>query len=614
MGREEQFDSFYHATRRALVHQTFALTGDLQAAQSAVRDAYVAAWHHWRKVSSMDDPQDWVRPHAWHLAQRRHSARIWRRNKAMSVEDTVILDAFAKLTLGQRRTVLLTQLATLSLPQAAQEMAVPLTTAEQNLQAGTANFAVHLDVDSTSIRTHLLSLADAANGAQLPRASIIRRAGKKRRRSHTVIAVIAVVAVAIGSGAFAHEPSDLPAAHLIKPPSRQVGDEPLGGQSGRLDSLEELPTAEDLLDKDQIARLGLDQVWRVTDTHDNTTGSGVNTICQQTRFADPDGISALVSTFEAEGKPFRSAVQTIEVSKSVAQAEKTFATTVGWYAGCRVGRLQLLTAYRVNRIGDEAHVLMVRVWDKPVTTYSVAVARIGQVTTSTIGKTVGGSPPPPSQITQSLADSVAMLCGRSGAGDCSRRPTTAAVPPPPSGEELGILAVVDLPPVGRTEEPWVGTEAMPARVNPSATACDRADFMRAGASKTRARTFLIPQARLPDRFGLSETYGVFRSAHAADRFFEEIRRRVNTCEDREVATTVRNAHVERDGSTSTELSTWDIETEISDKESVQFRLGFVRVGNMVAQVNFSPSPDEDVTAADFNALVVRAGERLRELG
>ena len=610
MGREEQFDSFYHATRRALVHQTFALTGDLQAAQSAVRDAYVAAWHHWRKVSSMDDPQDWVRPHAWHLAQRRHSARIWRRNKAMSPEDTVILDAFAKLTLGQRRTLLLTQLAAVSLERAAQEMAVPLTTAEQNLQSGTANFAVNLDVDSTSIRTHLLSLAEAAGEAQLPRASIIRRAGKKRRRSHTATAVAAVVAVAIGSGAFAHEPSEVPEAHLIKPPSRQVGVDQPDGQ----ENVEELPTADQLLDRDQIARLGLDQEWQVTDTDDNTSGSGVNTICQQTRFADPDGISALVRTFEARRKPSRSAVQTIEISKSTVQAEKAFATTVGWYAGCRVGRLQLLTAYRVNGIGDQAHVLMVRVWEKPVTTYSVAVARIGQVTTSTVGETVGGPPPPPGQIAQSLADAVAMLCARSGAENCAGRPTTAVVPPPPSGEERGILAVVDLPPVGRIEEPWVGTEARSARANPSATTCDRANFARAGASKTRARTFLIPEARLPDRFGLSETYGVFGSARAADLFLGKMRRQVNTCEDRDLATQVRNARTDRDGSTDTELSTWNLETEVSDNASVLFRLGFVRVGNKVAQVNFSPAPDEDMSPRDFRALVVRAGERLRELG
>ena len=59
-------------------------------------------------------------------------------------------------------------------------------------------------------------------------------------------------------------------------------------------------------------------------------------------------------TFQASGTPRRSAVQTVEVSKSEAKAKAAFRTTVGWYAGCRVGRLQVLNAYRVDNIGDEA--------------------------------------------------------------------------------------------------------------------------------------------------------------------------------------------------------------------------------------------------------------------
>ena len=52
-----------------LLVQTYALTGDLPASRSAVRDAFVAAWHHWRKVSRLEDPESWVRPHAWQHAQ-----------------------------------------------------------------------------------------------------------------------------------------------------------------------------------------------------------------------------------------------------------------------------------------------------------------------------------------------------------------------------------------------------------------------------------------------------------------------------------------------------------------------------------------------------------------
>lgn len=609
MTREERFDSFYQATRHALIHQTFVLTGDLPAAQGAVRDAYVAAWHHWRKVSAAEDPEAWVRPRAWALAQRRHTARIWHRNRGLSEEDADTLEAVAKLPVAQRRTLLLTQLAGVPLDEAARELGVPRQVAERNLQAATANFAVTLDTDSVVVRARLVALEHLTEHAALPRASIIRRAGSKRRREHTAIAAAAATVVAIVSGAVAYQPNEVQASdlHLVRP-THTVAPSPIDAEADT-----ERITAEQLLDEDQIARLGLDQSWDVVRTHDNTSGDGINTVCQQRRFADPDGLSALVREFEAEGKPSRRAVQTVEVSDSPAQAQRAFGTTVRWYAGCHLARLQLLRAFRVNGIGDQAHVLLLRVWEKPVTTYSVAVARIGRVTTSTIGKTVGGAPPPPGEIVQSLDDAVSMLCARSGADECSPTPTYTPVPPPPSGEEPGILAVVDLPPVGQIEQPWVGTDAEPARVNPSATTCDQADFSAAGAVRTRTRTFLIPEAKLPDRFGLSETYGVFGSARAAERFTDRIGRRMASCEDRKLATEVLHPHRDDGPDDQMRWWTWDLRTEVTEQETVTFRVGFVRVGNRVAQVTFAPTPREDMSTEQFRELVGRAGDRLREL-
>jgi hypothetical protein len=149
-------------------------------------------------------------------------------------------------------------------------------------------------------------------------------------------------------------------------------------------------------------------------------------------------------------------------------------------------------------------------------------------------------------------------------------------------------------------------------VNPSATTCDRADFAKAGARTTRTRTYLIPGAALPARFGLSETYGVFRSTQAAERFLSGVRAKVGRCEDRDLATKVSNATQQR---TSThDLSSWDLSTEVTQKTTVRFRLGFVRVGRTVAQLTFAPAPSDDMTATSFRALLVRAGDRLRELG
>ena len=106
--------------------QTFASTGDLPAAHVAVRDAYAAAWHHWRKVSALEDPQEWLRLRAWRLAQRRDRARLWRRRSLSAVDDPAdaVLGALGQLTSDRRKALLLTQLVGLSLSAAAREMGV----------------------------------------------------------------------------------------------------------------------------------------------------------------------------------------------------------------------------------------------------------------------------------------------------------------------------------------------------------------------------------------------------------------------------------------------------------------------------------------------------------
>ncbi len=615
MEREESFDAFYRDTRRRVLHQAFALTGDLAAAQAAVRDAYVAAWHHWRKVERLEDRESWVRPHAWNTAQRRHVARIWHRNRGMAPDVLATLDGLAKLPGAQRRILLLVQLAGVPMDHAARELGITREAAQRNLQSASANLAVHLDSDSAGLRLALLGLDSALDGAALPRASIVRRAGRKRRQGHTLVAAVSATVIAIVSGAVAYQPPDRPDLTGAAGGAEALAGAALGtGLAPEDDPVDAgLPSADNLLDHDQIRRLGMGHRWRVVRTHTNTSGDGINTICQQERFADPDGLAAWVREFSSAGKVRRDAVQSVEVSKSPEQAHDGFTTTLGWYAGCRVGRLQLLHAYDVADIGDEASVLTLREWRKPVTTYSVAVARTGAVTTSTVGRSVGTPPPPTAQVVQSLADSVAMLCPTSGSSACSKVPTYRPVPPPSSGGHTGMLAVPDLPPVGRIDQPWVGTDAK-AVPNPSMTTCDRARFAKAGARPARARVYLIPEADLPTRFGISETAGVFPTEARAKRFLAQVRSSVARCEDRDLATSVTGARRGRFARTGAEWSSWTLRTEISQRRVVEFRVGFVRTGRRVAQVTFVPAPHDDITPDHFRDLMVRAGDRLLELG
>ncbi|HEX4977176.1 MAG TPA: hypothetical protein VFV40_04850 [Nocardioides sp.] len=605
MEREESFDSFYRESRRRLLHQAFALTGDQRAAGSAVRDAYVAAWHHWRKVAPLEDRLDWVRPLAWQLAQRRHAGRIWHRNKGLDDAQRATLDALGSLSAPRRRVLLLVDLAGVPLPVAAREVALTRDVAERHLTEARLALQSGLGTDAAGVTAALHGLDGALDEVTLPRPSIVRRAGRKRRQVHTLVAVATAVVLAVGSGAVAYQPppgqdrADVLDQVLPRSPSEQEADA--------------LPSADNLLDQHQISRLGLDSEWEVVRTHSNTGGDGLNTVCQQERFADPDGLAALVRVFEAAGDTSQRAVQTVEVSADEEQAHRAYRTTLGWYAGCQVGRLQLLHSYRVGNIGAEAEMMVLRQWRRPVTTYTVALARVGAVVTSTVGETEGAAPPPPEQVAQSLADSVAMLCARSGAADCSNQPATSEVPPPPTGSAPGMLAPVDLPPVGRIRYPWVGTK-VPASPNPSVTTCDRAAFLPAGARPTKAWTYVIPEADLPARFGLSETVGVFPGPRRADRFVADVRARFARCEDRDLATKVVSA--DRGTVARSKLSwwTWTFVTEVNERMSVRFRVGFVRNRDKVAQLTFVAAPEDDIRPVHFRDLVVRAGDRLRELG
>jgi hypothetical protein len=558
-----------------------------------------------------------VRPLAWRLALRRHAARLFHRSRGVDESDRPVLDALARLPVAQRRVLVLTRLAAVPLERAAPELNLTEDAAAALLRDATASAAADLGVDPAGLPGRLEALDRTAGTAVLPRASAIRRAGRKRRQSHTLIAVMATAVLAVTSGVVVYEPAPTGAAPRTDRPLRVEPSVPetTAPDPARLTpSPGRVPTEDMLLDADQVRRLGPARDWTVEETHDNTGGDGINTVCQQARFADPDGLSTLVRTFRADGRPRRSAVQTVETSRSVPQAKQTFRTTVHWYADCQQARLQLLTAYRVTEIGEQATMLLLRAWDRPVTTYSVAVARIGQLTTSTVSKTVAGHGPAPRQVVQSLADSVSMLCASSVATACPHHPPEVTrVPPPEAGDEPGMLAGIDLPPVGSIDKPWVGTDAAPAaRTNPAATSCDRARFGKGGAQRTRTRTFLIPQARLPDRFGLSETYGEFGSTQKARAFVRTMRDRLDRCGDHHLAVHARRTLGPGDGDPP-HLWTWLLRTEVTAKKTVTFRVAFVRVGDTVAQVTFSPTATDDLSAVQFRDLAARAGDRLREL-
>src|SRR4051794_41120079 len=160
----------------------------------------VVAWHHWRKVSRLEVPEDYVRPLAWTRAQRRSSARWWARQPDIDTESRATLDALGKLSTTQRKVLLLAHLTALPIDRIAREAGITRASAERELQTASAQFAIHREVASTAVRTVLEALAPATGSVRWPRPSIVMRAGSARRRTHTAVGVVTAVAAVVVTG------------------------------------------------------------------------------------------------------------------------------------------------------------------------------------------------------------------------------------------------------------------------------------------------------------------------------------------------------------------------------------------------------------------------------
>ncbi|MDR7251620.1 DNA-directed RNA polymerase specialized sigma24 family protein [Nocardioides sp. BE266] len=628
MRSPETFDAYYVETRTRLLHEAYALTGDAPAARAAVRDAFVVAWHHWRKVNALEDRDSYVRPLTLRRAKRRHTARIWHRDKTLAPEARATLEALSKLSTRQRELLVLNGLSALTLSELAREVGLPRADAERELQTAGSQFSLHRDVPTTDVRRLLQELAEPVASTRWPRASVIRRAGAARRRTHTVIgAAVATAAllvsgslVATGSGAQPTSLSEEKAGHGldVHDPDSTVGSAVIDEQT--------------LLASSQVERFGTKLAWEETGTGDNLDGDGLVVPCQRERFADPDGLAALTRTWEGsatkvvkrttgKGDARRTrkervtavestAVQVVERSRDEDKAAATFEAASLWYAGCADPRTQLLTTSDVKRVGDDARQFRLRTWGRTPATLTIGIARTGSLVVTTAVRSIGAAVGDKASL-GGLSAAVNALCGSPGAAACAGRARSTTTAPLDIGAPPGLLSVVDLPPVSAVRGPWVGTDPERAsNTNFASTRCDRTTFTGKGISMAKTRTFLFPETRNVDQLGLTQVVGSM-SETAAKKFVEQVRTRIRQCGQANLGTSV--TPLASSSSKGRELQVWALSTELNDKQSFPFLMAIVRDGTAVSQLGFTPQRNMTMARDDFVALSRRVLERLGTL-
>ena len=134
----------------------------------------------------------------------------------------------------------------------------------------------------------------------------------------------------------------------------------------------------------------------------------------------------------------------------------------------------------------------------------------------------------------------------------------------PAGDVPAMLSEVDLPPVSGVARPWIGTEARVAHANLAASRCDTASFAGKAMKQNMTRSFVIPEARLSDLFGLTETVGMLPPKKAR-AFVADVRSQLRGCSDKQLGTDV--VRVADESSKADDLTVWHVTSEISDKKS-----------------------------------------------
>ncbi|MEV4536692.1 SigE family RNA polymerase sigma factor [Asanoa sp. NPDC049518] len=169
MDGSDDFDAFYLTTAPRVVHQVYAVCGDLGEAQDAVQEAYARAWARWPRLSGYDDPEAWVRTVAWRLAANRwRSARRWLSARARlgapppaaepSPDRVAIVVALRRLPDAQRRIVVLHYFADLPVAEIVAATGIPAGTVKVYLARARTALATLLGSDDereeTDVNTH----------------------------------------------------------------------------------------------------------------------------------------------------------------------------------------------------------------------------------------------------------------------------------------------------------------------------------------------------------------------------------------------------------------------------------------------------------------------------
>jgi RNA polymerase sigma-70 factor (ECF subfamily) len=141
-----------------LLAQAYLLTGDRQESQDLVQEAFLGAWREWKLVSTLENPDAWLRKVLYNLAVGRWRGLTVRRthhavssfqssSAAPSVGHLDVISAIRALPPKERQALVLVAFQQLSTAEVAKEMRASEGTVRVWVSRARASVAVALGLD-----------------------------------------------------------------------------------------------------------------------------------------------------------------------------------------------------------------------------------------------------------------------------------------------------------------------------------------------------------------------------------------------------------------------------------------------------------------------------------
>ena len=384
--------------------------------------------------------------------------------------------------------------------------------AERELQTATAQFAVQRDVRLGDDPHRARAARGAVADTRWPRATIIRRAGTARRRT----AHRSWAPPPSSASCWSAVPRSTDAQGVRPAPDHGEGRSPHRARCRR-----RRPQAPARALRRPAAAAPASSAashpivaGRSPSTSDDTAGDGLMLPCQSARFADPGASAAWCGPSrpapvqaDHHRRPRRRRCRRSRPPSCPAPApppRRAYTTTTGWFAGCPDARVQLLaspTGGPGRRRGDPARPALLGRRRRP--RWSSAWPAPGLVTTTTLDPELRPRRSRPGRRRRRPAGRRRQRPVRRSRAraTCAGSPTWSGSTRCRPARSPGCSAGRPAPGHPASTDPWVGTEPRKAVANAAATHCDETDFAQPPITNALTRTFLFPEADLPTSSG-----------------------------------------------------------------------------------------------------------------